>query len=142
MIVVTTIPRLLCRFACVMAVLLLGCGRGPAVGEVSGAVRVDGEVPAAGSSITFIPTDSKSPTAGAVIESGRYSAQVPIGIAKVEIRIPRPRGGGGQKAGPGSGPGGGGFIEESLPAKYNDQTELTLDVTRGKLVKDWELSTK
>jgi len=113
------------------------------VGQVSGTVQVDGQTPSAGSSITFIPTDGKSPTAGAVIESGRYSAQVPLGPAKVEIRVPRARGGGvGNKAGPGAGPGGGGFIEESLPAKYNDQTELTLDVSRGKVVKDWELSTK
>jgi len=129
--------------ACLAGAFLTRCDRGPAVGQVSGTVQVDGQTPSAGSSITFIPTDGKSATAGAVIESGHYTAQVPVGPAKVEIRVPRPRGGGvGNKAGPGAGPGGGGFIEESLPAKYNDQTELTLDVTRGKVVKDWELSTK
>jgi hypothetical protein len=139
---VKVVQHVLRSLACISAALLMGCNRGPATGEVSGTVQVDGQTPAAGSSITFIPTDGKSPTAGAVIESGRYAAQVPLGATKVEIRVPRARGGGGNKAGPGAGPGGGGWIEESLPAKYNDQTELKLDVTRGKVVKDWELSTK
>jgi hypothetical protein len=122
-----------------------GCGSGPAIGEVSGTVRVDGQAPAAGSSITFIPTDGKSQTAGDLIEDGRYSAEVPIGISKVEIRVPRPApGAAAPTAGPGSaGPGGGsGLIEESLPARYNNQTELTIEIKAGKNAKDWELSTK
>jgi len=138
-----TTQHSLWSLAWLAAAIATGCNRAPAVGEVSGAVEVDGQTPPPGSSITFIPTDGKSSTAGAVIESGRYSAQVPVGPVKVEIRAPRPRGGGpGNKTGPGAGPGGGGFIEESLPAKYNDQTELQLEVTRGKVVKDWKLSTK
>ena len=78
------------------------------------------------------------------IEAGEYAADVAIGQAKVEIRVPRPaRGSAPATAGPGpGGPGGGGLIEESLPPKYNDATELTIDVQRGKNVKDWELSTK
>ena len=139
----TIIQHLLRSLVCISAAVIVGCNRGPDMGELSGTVQVDGQTPAAGSSITFIPMDGKSPTAGAVIESGRYSAQVPVGAAKVEIRVPRPRAGGvGNIAGPGAGPGGGGLIEESLPAKYNDQSELKLDVTRGKFVRDWELSTK
>ena len=82
----------------------------------------------------------KSPSSGAAIEDGRYSAKVPIGMAKVEIRVPRPMNlGGNAAAGPGPG---GDIIEESLPARYNDSTELTLDVKRGKNEKDWELQGK
>ncbi len=123
-----------------------GCGEGSTGGEVSGTVTVDGQTPAVGSSITFIPTDGKSQTAGDLIEEGRYTAKnVPAGTAKVEIRVPRPAAGAAPpSAGPGSaGPGGGtGLIEESLPPKYNDQSELTLDVKPGKQEKNWELSTK
>jgi hypothetical protein len=133
------------KFA-VPAVLVLvgiaGCGGGSTTGEVSGAFTVDGQPPAAGSSITFIPTDGKSPTAGATISGSTYSAQVPVGISKVEIRAPRPaRRAASSTGGPGPGSSGG-LIEESLPAKYNDQSELTIDVKRGSNPKDWNLSTK
>ena len=102
-------------------------------------VQVDGQTPAAGSSITFIPEDGKSPTAGAVLDNGRYSAQVAVGPSKVEIRVPRPSARTTSQAGPGAG---GGLIEESLPAKYNDQTELRLDVQPGKNEKSYDLKTK
>jgi hypothetical protein len=121
--------------------LIAGCNDGPATGEVSGTVKVDGQVPAAGSSITFIPKDGQSPTAGAVIGSdGRYRVQVPIGLTRVEIRVPRPATRRGPKV---EGPGAeGGLIEESLPARYNDQSELTFEVKSGRNQKDWELSAK
>lgn len=133
------------RVALVASILAaVGCSSEIKEGEVSGNVTVDGQVPAVGSSITFIPTDGTSPTAGAVIDNGKYMARVPVGKAKVEIRIPRPvQNSAAPSAGPGSeGPGGGGgFIEESLPAKYNDATELTIEVQSGKNPKDWTLST-
>jgi len=122
----------------------VGCGSNSNVGVVSGKVTVDGQIPAAGSSITFIPSDGKSQTAGDLIENGFYSAEVSLGKSKVEIRVPRPaKGAMAPKAGPGSeGPGGAGLIEESLPAKFNDATELVIDVKPGKNAKDWDLSTK
>jgi hypothetical protein len=130
--------------------VLAGCtSDGPPVGHVSGQVTVDGQVAVEGSSIDFIPTDGKSPTAGDRIEAGQYAADVPVGRAKVSIRVPRPLAGSAPAtAGPGpggpspGGPGGGGLIEESLPPKYNDATELTIDVQPGKNVKDWDLTTK
>jgi hypothetical protein len=129
--------------ALLLVAIAAGCGGGPTTGEVSGAITVNGQPPAAGSSITFIPTDGKSPTAGAVITGSQYTAQVPVGPCKVEIRVPRPAGRStGSTSGPGSGPGGGGLIEESLPAKYNDQSELTLEVKSGPNTKDWILTAK
>ena len=123
-----------------------GCEQSPAMGEVTGAFTVDGQTPADGSSITFFAIDGKSQPAGATIDQNRYTAQVPVGTFKVEIRVPRPAGGAaGNTAGPGSGgPGAGdaGLIEESLPAKYNTETELTIDVKPGKNNKNWDLSTK
>ncbi|HEX4611815.1 MAG TPA: hypothetical protein VH092_26705 [Urbifossiella sp.] len=119
------------------ALAAAGCGDGAKTGDVSGTVTVDGQVPAEGSSITFIPTDGRSQTAGATIKDGKYSASVPVGTAKVEIRVPRliarPKA---EKAGPGSG---GGKIEESLPARYHDKSELKYDVQSGRNEKNWEL---
>jgi len=120
---------------------LVGC-EASKTGEVTGTVTVDGQVPARGSSITFFPVDGKSQTAGGVLTDGKYTATVPIGTAKVEIRAPKPatrkveRGG---KEGYETSPE---FIEESLPAKYNDKTELTYEVTAGRQEKNWELKTK
>jgi hypothetical protein len=135
--------RTIGRAAGLLAALILvaGCGDGPATGEVSGTVKVDGQVPAAGSSITFIPADGKSPTAGAVLgEDGRYQVEVPIGTARVEIRVPRPMG---KRAPKAAGPGAeGGLIEESLPARYNDKSELTFEVKAGRNPKDWDVSAK
>jgi hypothetical protein len=57
---------------------LAGCG-GEKNGEVTGTVTVDGKTPPAGSSITFIPADGKSPQAGGLLEDGKYSAKVAVG---------------------------------------------------------------
>ena len=125
--------------AALTVLALVGCGDdGPTTGEVTGTVTVNGQTPADGSSITFIPADGKSPTAGALIEDGKYTVRVPVGTAKVEIRVPRPVAKPGRKT---EGPGpGGDVIEESLPAKYNDQTELTFEVKKGKNEKNWDLT--
>jgi hypothetical protein len=110
--------------------LAAGCGQGAATGEVSGTVRVDGQPAPPGSSITFVPADGKSPTAGALIENGKYTTRVPVGPAKVQIRAPKTaaRLKAARQAGPGAE---GDLVEESLPAKYNDNTTLTYDVKAG-----------
>ncbi len=130
-------------FALVLALALpltSGCDSGPPMGDVSGTVTVDGQTPAAGSSINFLPADGKSPSAGCVIESGKYSARVPVGPVKVQVRVPKPinkpkpKQKGYQTEGE--------TIMESLPPKYNDATELTLDVKQGSNEKNWDLKTK
>lgn len=125
---------------------IVGCWQPSDTGQITGRVTVDGQMPAAGASITFFPQDGKSATAGDLIENGLYEVQAPVGVSQVQIRVPRPvqmTQAAIKKAGPGSeGPGAGGAIEESLPARYHDQTELTLEVRPGKNVKDWNLSTR
>jgi hypothetical protein len=128
--------------ACLLAALAVtaGCGGDAATGEVTGTVTVDGQTPPPGSSISFVPTDGKSPTAGCLIEDGRYAARVPVGTAKVEIRVPRVIG---KPRAAQDGPGAEGeLVEESLPEKYNAQTELTLDVKPGTNEKNWDLKTR
>ena len=120
--------------------LAAGCGPGAGTGEVSGTVTVDGRPAPPGSSITFVPADGKGPTAGALIEDGKYTARVPVGPSKVQVRAPKTVA---RKAGKQAGPGAGSdLVEESLPAKYNDSTTLTYDVKPGAQTKDWDLKTR
>jgi len=134
----------ICASGCFFVCLFLnGCGDDSKTGTVSGKVTVNGEIPMDGSSINFVSSDGKSSSAGDTLKQGKYSTTVPIGTVKVEIRVPRPQTR--AKPGPksdGPGPGAGGFIEESLPAEYNDKTTLTLEVKPGSNEKNWDIQTK
>jgi hypothetical protein len=106
---------------------------------VTGAVTIDGQAVKSGS-IAFFPVDEKSPTTGASIADGQYIAQVPLGPAKVQIRVAKKVG---EKklyntADSPVQP----IMKETLPARYNDDSELQLDVKAGQNNKDFELSTK
>lgn len=127
------------RKAALLAILLIaGCGK-LTIGVVTGTVTVDG-TPAKTGSIAFFPVDRKSPTAGAEIVDGRYTAEVPLGASKVEIRVSKVVGKRKLYNTPNSPvmP----LLAEALPPKYNDQTELTLDVRPGKNQRDFQLTTR
>jgi hypothetical protein len=118
---------------------LVGCGQGPKMAEVSGKVSVDGK-PIEKGAITFIPENGVGPTTGGTIEEGEYAVLVPYGRMKVSISAPkvvgmkklyntkhsieRP------------------VTAESLPARYNEKTELVVDVAPAKNEKNWELMSK
>ena len=108
------------------------------MGEVTGTVTVNGE-PAQTGSISFFPVDGKSVTTGAVIEAGKYSARVPVGKVKVEIRVSKIVGRKKLYDTPNSPiqP----IMQEVLPPKYNDQTELELDVEPGKNEQNYDFKT-
>jgi hypothetical protein len=116
----------------------VGCEK-PTKGVVSGIVTVD-DVPAKSGSIGFFPVDERSTTAGGEIVDGRYEAEVPFGKFNVEIRVPKVVGEKKLYNTPNSPimP----LLEESLPAKYNDQTVLTIDVGPGENRRDFQLSTR
>jgi hypothetical protein len=120
------------------ALVAPGC-TGSTYPEVSGRVTVDG-APAKTGAITFIPVDGQSPTAGAEIVDGMYTANVPPGTAKVQIRVSKKVGEQKLYDTPDSPvqP----IMQEVLPAKYNDQTELVLDVKPGTNEKNYDLETK
>ena len=88
-VVVTRRPLLLAT-GFLTLLLVIGCDSGPATGNVSGTVTVDGAVPMAGSSISFIPANGNAPSSGATLENGKYSVKVPVGAMKVAIYAPRP----------------------------------------------------
>ncbi len=116
-------------------VLLLGCGDG--MGQVTGTVTFNG-TPIEKGSISFYPVDGKAVTTGGKIKDGAYSVRVPIGEMQVKISMGKITGHKKLYDGPNSPvqP----LTEEALPAKYNQDTELRLDVTPGKVEKNFELS--
>lgn len=119
--------------------LLVGCSEPPTTAEVTGSVSVDG-VPVEDGSIGFFPVDGKSPTAGAAIEAGHYTAQVPFGISKVEIRASKVIGEKKLYDTPDSPVQS--ILAEALPPRYNDESELQMDVALGMDEQNFELETK
>lgn len=119
-------------------VSIVGCAE-PTTGTVTGTITVDG-TPAKEGSIAFFPLDGKSRTSGTEIVDGKYVAEVSLGESKVEIRVPKVVGEKKLYDTPDSPvkP----LLDESLPPKYNDATELTLKVVPGENQKDYNLSTK
>jgi hypothetical protein len=122
----------------IVTILIAGCAKSD-TGVVTGTITVDG-APAQSGSIAYFPIDRKSSTAGAGITDGRYTATVPLGSSKVEIRVPKVVGQKKLYDTPDSPIKQ--ILAESLPPKYNDQTELTLDVKPGENHQDYQLTTK
>ena len=118
-------------FLLLPACLAPGCAE-PTEGVVSGTVIVDGE-PANGS-IGFIPVDGLSSTSGAAINDGKYTAIVPLGKMKVQIRANKKVGETRIYNTPDSPIQT--ILAEVLPKKFNDETELLLDVKPGKNQQD------
>ena len=106
---------------------------------VSGTVTVDGE-PATEGFVTFIPVDGMSQSAAGPITNGQYTAtNVPVGPAKVEIRVPKITGTTRLYA---EDPNSTYPVKnESLPPKYNNETQLEYDVQPGEQTKDFPLTT-
>ena len=123
----------------IMIVGLVGCGDGgPPTGDISGKVSYDGK-PIEDGAITFLAADGKAPTAGTTIKDGKYTAlKVPVGKVKVQITGSKVVGQKKVYNTPNSPvmP----ITEQYVPAKYNDKTELTYDVTTGSQTKDYELA--
>jgi len=109
------------------------------MGIVTGSVTVDGE-PAKVGAISFFAVDGRAPTAGAPIVDGKFSAQVKPGMCMVQIRVSKVVGKKKLYDTPDS------PVREVwaevLPAKYNDNTQLKLDVERGENQQEYALTTK
>jgi hypothetical protein len=106
--------------------LVLGCGSsGPAKHTVSGQVTFDG-APVPEGDIIFEPVDKNLAADGGKITDGRYSLEVKPGKHRVVIRASKlvklPPG---QKGAMGETEMHQGYI----PARYNEKTELTADIS-------------
>jgi hypothetical protein len=127
--------QILILIACIA---LVGCSRSD-MGIVTGSVTVDGE-PAKVGAISFFAVDGRAPTAGAPIVDGQFKAQVNPGLCMVQIRVSKVVGKKKIYDTPNS------PVREVwaevLPAKYNDNTQLKLDVKRGENQQEYALTTK
>jgi hypothetical protein len=123
-----------CAAVLVGLCLCSGCGRGDGRSELSGTVTFDGE-PVDGGSIAFLPIDDGAETRskpGARIEAGKYHIPAAKGAMpgkyRVEIHWPKKTG----KKVPFDDPPT--LIDETrevVPAKYNRESTLTVDVTQA-----------
>lgn len=128
--------NLICIVFCGLA---CGCGPESNMATVTGNVTIDG-TPAENGSISFIPVDGMSSTAGASITNGKFTSEAPIGESKVEIRVPKVVGKKKLYDTPESPIQN--VMAEVLPAKYNESTELRFTAQKGKNEKNFELSAK
>ena len=85
--------------------------------------------------LTFV-----GPTAGTELKEGKFSSQAAIGECKVEIRVPKVVGKKKLYDTPDSPVQD--LMEEVLPAKYNEASELRIEIKKGTNEKNWDLKTK
>ena len=106
-----------------LACWLLGCGRatGPATYLVSGAVTLDSK-PLATGDVIFYPETENMPAVMGKLEEGRYSFRAVAGRHRVSIQAV---GGKPHVVSPGMPP----VFKRLVPARYNQSTTLTADVT-------------
>ena len=118
-----------------------GCGGGSAPEKViiSGVVTYDGK-PVANGEVRFYPIEgTKGAVSGGPIRDGAYVAQgkggVPIGKHRVEIQAFRPAKG--HESNPEGGP-----VDQYLPARFNESSTLTEQITTETKKIDFALSSK
>ena len=120
--------------------LAAGCGDSEPMGDVAGEVLVDGAPAPKGTYITFTPVNGAKSPQGAEVAEGKYRLRIGTGPAKVAVRAPKQVGT--KKLYPTPQSPVAPIFEESLPAKYNEKTELTHDVAAGEQSKDWDLTSR
>ena len=112
----------------------VGCDSGGGLVAVEGNVTFDGQ-PVEEGSIAFEPADGAGPSAGGMIEQGKYTLGDEAGVmpGKKTVRITAVRKTGRQiEAGPPAPPGTMvDVVEKYIPAIYNQESTLTCDVVAG-----------
>ena len=122
-----------------ISVCFVGCGPESNVAKISGKVSVDGK-PAEKGSISFAPVSGIGPTTGTEIKDGTYTAEAAIGECKVEVRVPKVVGKKKLYDTPDSPEQE--IMDEVLPARFNEATELRAEIKKGVNAKDFDLKTK
>lgn len=117
-----------------LALSIQGCfqGTGSNESEVSGFIKLDGE-PLPEGTITFISADNTTHSAQGKIQNGKYVVIVPVGEKQVEIHASRWTGKPYEKYDIME-------TEQYLPAIYNENSQLTAEVTSAQNIQlDFEL---
>ncbi|WP_347244323.1 carboxypeptidase-like regulatory domain-containing protein [Thermogutta sp.] len=119
-----------------------GCGRGgPALGQVEGTVTLDG-VPLPGARVIFSPVDGGRSSMAVTDGSGHYELEFAAGskgavVGKHKVTISTFEAGEKDDSGQLVG-----FVPERVPAKYNTNTTLEVEVKRGHQVIDFPLTSR
>jgi len=111
--------------SCCLATLTLGCGGGLATYGLTGIVDLDG-TPLREGEITFLPKDPKLRPGGSRIKDGNYTVELEKGTYEVKIHATKS-----VPLEPGE-PSVSGEKEKLvsiIPERYNEKTELTVQVT-------------
>lgn len=124
-----------------LLLVLAGCG-GDSAQPVRGRVTLDGE-PVTMGSIVFMPLSSGGAKAAAAIENGNYTipaAQgLPTGKYRVEVSWHKPTGRKIPSADPGMTAD---ETREAVPAKYNTDSNLTVELNGSDQPHDFSLTSK
>ncbi len=134
---------------CGMMMVLAGCGgpQGPQKVRVDGTVTLNGQPVPSGQVVLHDPAMQDAAYAGP-IEAGKFSFETTPGKKTVSITSPQEVHGmagarGGIEGDPVSPENPAVVIQELIPARYNDRSELTIEVTlEGKNQFPFELSSK
>jgi len=121
---------------------LTGCGTGgPALGQVEGTVTLDG-VPLPGARVIFTPVDGGRSSMAVTDGSGHYELEFAAGkkgavVGKHKVTISTFEAGEKDDSGQLVG-----FVPERVPAKYNTNSTLEVEVKRGHQVIDFPLDSR
>ncbi len=122
---------------CLVAAFAGGCDSGPPHADISGTITFDGK-PIEKGAITFFPLDGKSQPAGSEIKDGAYKTKVGYGEWKVVISASKVVGT--RRLYPNNPKEVMPLTAEALPERYNEKSELKLDVKERTILKDYELT--
>ena len=104
-----------------LVALVVGCGpSGPRTYRVAGSITLDGQPLETGKIFLIDPEMHLDSDVGDIV-NGRFEFQAQAGVKRVELRAERKTGEKSQF--------GGDVTEEALPARYNSQSELQVEVT-------------
>lgn len=120
--------------ALILALFAASCSSDNPLVAVSGNVTLDA-TPVPDGDLIFTPADPQFGSEAAKVKDGVYQATLRAGQSKVQIRASRPV--------PGKkGPMGEQLIEDYIPPRYNDQSNLTIDVSKSQRKHDFQLQSK
>jgi hypothetical protein len=119
-----------------LLLILAGCS-GKSLTKVTGEVVLD-DVPVACGVISFLPADGAGPSAQAVIQDGKYTAEVSPGIKNVKLELAERKSG--QSAGK-SNASAGPVYETVSPVEYHEQgqTNLQREIPKSSTVQNFRL---
>ena len=110
------------------------------MGKISGEVTMDGQ-PLKEGRILFTPEDGQGQTGGDTIKDGKFLVEVPPAKMKVQINASKVIGKKPAYEGVPNSPMDD-IVQEIIPKRYNDQTELRHDVKGGPQSVKYELRSK